>query len=119
MVKTRSGLDSDDPETVPAYYKVLGDKQWRKTTKATKERHKRNRGTGRGPALPTCRVRKSTGGRVVSPRGQAASATARGGQPAFGESAPGQPAFGQPGFGAFGAAAMRANAELAVASAKR
>eukprot|EP01045_Picozoa_sp_COSAG04_P062090 COSAG04_NODE_32253_length_252_cov_0.673203_1_plen_48_part_10 len=48
MVKTRSGLDSDDPATVPAYYRVLGDRQWRKTTKATKERHKRNRGTGRG-----------------------------------------------------------------------
>ena len=117
MVKTRSGLDSDDPETVPAYYKVLGDKQWRKTTKATKERHKRNRGTGRGPALPTCRVRQSTGGRVVSPRGQPAAAIPP--LAAFGQPASGQPAFGQPGFGTFGAAAMRANAELAVASAKR
>ena len=115
MVKTRSGLDSDDPATVPAYYRVLGDRQWRKTTKATKERHKRNRGTGRGPALPTCRVRQSTGGRVVSPRGQPA-AVASGSQ--FGQPASGQPAFGQPGFGTFGAAAMRPNAELA-ARAKR
>ena len=116
MVKTRSGLDSDDPATVPAYYRVLGDRQWRKTTKATKERHKRNRGTGRGPALPTCRVRQSTGGRVVSPRCQPA-AVASGAQ--FGQPASsGQPAFGQPGFGTFGAAAMRANAELA-ARAKR